>query len=305
MGNNPSRPLYRENADPNVPPSLRFSRHRQMVIVTMFGKRRKYLCFSTPHSYDRFKAAGKKFGTPQNILDGGLGVPLFEFEDPYSLVRLVNGDNVRFRVSKFVLQDAAATLPHSNCSVVCQDGKKAIYKMPFCEVTRSFGEGGRSAFEYVFYTPDGTTSVSTRKHRMCLDSDARLGEWNVGWRRTSSENYDLVVLPPQARSLLDSREVRASKPSNTKALERNAIVWAKFEDVGEPFLPKLTKKLAVVTVGEVDFETDATAYGLLGVPWFSQVIACMALVQCQWIQQEGRNNRKNRTLSNRMSRQFN
>ncbi|SCU94410.1 LAFA_0F21660g1_1 [Lachancea sp. 'fantastica'] len=296
MGNSPSKPINRNNNDPNIPPSLRFSRHRQMIISSVFSVHRRYLCFSTAHSYERFKNSGKKYGIPQNLQDEGLGVPLFEFEDPSTLTRLVNSSDGRFQISKFVFQSSSLPPPHPESTVVCQNQTHVIYKMPFCIVTRIFS-GSRSGFEFTFYTSDGNLVVQTLKHHLTIELDARLGDWNVGWRRTRLEDYDLLVLPPQARSLLDPPEVSASKPGGSQSrqmYERNALVWAKYIDAGESFLPALSHKLAVLDIGEVDFETDATAYGLASIPWFSQVIACIALVQCQRIQERRRQNKKRR-----------
>ncbi|CEP62176.1 uncharacterized protein LALA0_S04e09560g [Lachancea lanzarotensis] len=296
MGSTPSRPLIRNNNDPNVPPSLRFSRHRQMILSSVFSVHRRYLCFSTAHSYERFKAAGKKYGTAQNLRDEGLGVPLFEFEDPSALTRLTNSDIGRFQISKFVYQSTSQPPPHPESTVVCQNKTHVIYKMPFCIVNRIYS-GSRSGYEFSFYTPDGILTVKALKHHLSIELDALLGEWNVGWRRTRFEDYDLLVLPPQARSLLDPPEVSASKPSGSQSrqkYERNATLWAKYLDAGESFLPAMSKKLAVLEIGEVEFETDATAYGLASIPWFSQVIACMALVQCQRIQQTRRKNKRGR-----------
>ncbi|SCU99455.1 LADA_0H19878g1_1 [Lachancea dasiensis] len=297
MGNDISRPIVLKDHDPNVPPSLQFSRHRKMVIASVFSQTRKYLCFSTLHSYEKFKSAGRKVGTQQNLDDDGLGVPVFEFEDPYAISRMMKQDGVRFRIYKFVLQSPLDPIPHPNSTVVCQDKQKVIYKIPFCEVCRHYS-GFRLSYSYTFFTPEGLVEVLAKKHKGVLDLDTRLGEWNVTWRHAGCGNYDLVVLPSSAPSLLDDKEIRKNKAragGGSDAHHKGAVVWAKYWGYREAFLPHFTRKLATLDVGEVPFETDAAEYGLRSIPWYSQVIACMAMVQCQ-VQQE-RSRRRNRNSS--------
>ncbi|SCV02329.1 LANO_0F16776g1_1 [Lachancea nothofagi CBS 11611] len=296
MGNTPSRHVRLNDENPNVPPSLRFSRKREMVVATVFGKTRKYMCFSTQHSYERFVNSSRKINTERNLADDGLGVPIFEFEDPHALNRVFSSDGVRFRVYKYVLQQTSDPLPHPNSVVVKQNKSKIIYKMPFCEIHET-ARGTRSGFEYVFYTPEMNFLVRSKKHHGNLNTDSRLGDWNVRWLGVSNGVYDLVVLPSSVPSLLEDKDIRKSKyasRSNTRETLSNAIVWAKLWDHGEPFLPKLTKKLATIQIGELSLETDAAAYGLCAIPWYSQVIACMAMVQVHMQQEQRRNNGRNR-----------
>ncbi|CEP62177.1 uncharacterized protein LALA0_S04e09582g [Lachancea lanzarotensis] len=279
MGNSPSKPLRGIKNDPNAPPSLRFTRKRQMVIPVAYGKRKEYLCFPTAHSYELFKARGKKFSTPENMQDEDLGVPLFEFKNLGPLERFGSSENERYLISKFVCQSISQPPPYFESIVVCQSETHIIYKSPFCTVIKAF-KTSRCSYDFIFYTPNEMPPLRLVQHCSSVGLDTRLGDWDVSWRRTGKEDYELLVLlPPE-----ESATIPGNHP-NHNLFEPNAPVWAQYIDAEESFSHSMSGKFAVLNIGETDLESDSTAYGIASIPWFSLVIACMALVQCHRIQE--------------------
>ncbi|CUS24885.1 LAQU0S21e00650g1_1 [Lachancea quebecensis] len=287
MGSTPSKPITQHTSD--VPPSLRFCRERHMVLASVFYKTRSLMCFPTQHSFERFLSNSRKIRAE----DDGMGVPSLVLEDPYLLSRVFKGDGVRYRIYKYVLCSASDPLPHPSCSAVSQAGDRIIYKMPFCEVYKAVHAGMQPGYKLVFYTPDGSLNVDLIKHRMSFDMDSQLGEWDVKWVRKARslllpDKFELLVTgssmsPPGARG--------PAGPSATRV--PGTAVWARYKDTDTAFLPKITRKLASLDVGEIEIESNAASYGLEEIPWYTQVIACMSLVICSLQQDRKEKRRRN------------
>ncbi|SCV06158.1 LANO_0H23376g1_1 [Lachancea nothofagi CBS 11611] len=280
MGNSSSRPIICNEHDETVSPSLRFSRQREMVVASIFTNLSTIMIFPSEHSFDRYKKSGRKIRIQSNLENDGLGVPLLECDDKFLSQTVSGASKPRYRIYKNVLQPEAQKPPHPNCSIVCEDKTRAIYRMPFCEVYKEI-RGTRTSYRYVFYTPDGLQEVLLKRHRFSQNMDTRLGEWNVGWRLRGSGDFDLKVIPANMPTLLEDKEIRkAKKASSTREDATDAILWAKYLENSGLSMPQMVRKRVSLHVGETSFETDAAAYGLIGVPWFSQVIACMGMVLC-------------------------
>lgn len=270
-----------------------------MVLASVFYKTRSLMCFPTQHSFEKFLSNSRKIRAE----DDGMGVPSLVLEDPYLLSRVFKGDGVRYRIYKYVLCSASDPLPHPSCSVVSQADDRIIYKMPFCEVYKAVHGGLQPGYRLVFYTPDGSLNVDLIKHHTSFDMDSQLGEWNVTWVRKArslllADKFELLVVgsvaPPPPTTAGAPGAHRLAAYAATRA--SGAAVWARYKDTDTAFLPKITRKLASLNVGEIEIESNAASYGLDEIPWYTQVIACMSLVICTLQQDRKEKRRRNNSM---------
>ncbi|SCV01028.1 LAMI_0G08878g1_1 [Lachancea mirantina] len=299
MGNSPSRPIVQESYGQEVPPGLRFSRERTMILASLFASR-KLMCFPTPHSYERFLNNKRKIDIPANLEDGGLGIPLFEFK--YDFFNVPFSSAPKFEIYKYtVIEKGQDYLIPADAKVICVSGGKQLIKSLFCEIWDKTFKGLRTGYEFVFQSQDGPQQFIMLKHHMRENFESTIGDWHVNWcSGFDSTHMDLVVLDPDMPFLFDDKETAAKKKALEKTQKKgmdDLPLWARFRFVSPGILPKLTTKQATLTIGEIDLETNPTEFGLAAIPWYSQIIACMSLLLAYRVERRRKRNNSNNQLN--------
>lgn len=295
MGNSSSKPIVQPQYDSSIPPAFHFTRTRHMVIAC---SNREFHCFPTEHSYERRKNT-RKSGAPVTLDDGALGVPLLTLERSNLFQRAFDSDAPYCRIYKYMLQKSSEAPLNERCEMVHKSGELVLYKMPFCEVKKSWSRGLRTCYELSIWSVDGIQKLVMIEHRWGSDLDTKIGPWNVQWRQEGFESFSLTTIPDEMPSLLDDEEtIKRKKQNKTKISDSKRYLCAKFSTTGKSHTLRSFAKLADLCVGEIDIETDAASYGLYSVPWYTQVTACMGLILTlvQMEKREDRNKRSRRRM---------
>ncbi|SCW00571.1 LAFE_0C07140g1_1 [Lachancea fermentati] len=286
MGNSSSKSTVKPQYKPDVPPAFRFSRERHMVLS---ANGNELQCFPTERSLEVCKSALLS-GSRLTLSPGALGVPLLGLERRGSLPQGDGYDMPYCSIYKCVLQSSTEPPSHKNSEILLRDDAQIVYKVPFCEVTkRTWSEGRRATYKMKVSTIDGIQIIEMAQHRWGYDLDTKLGSWNVQWHDKGFETVNLITIPEGMPSFLDDDETRIRKcKKKTKAPASEKYMCAKLVSTGKTYSPTVFATLAHLCVGEIDMEVDPHSYGLVNVPWYSQIIACMGLIVCN-IQLERRN----------------
>lgn len=266
------------NNESAVEPQFQINRRRNMPIVKRLGQVGYYV-FPSENSYDKFKANGEKFG---HLDAEGMGLPLLHMETGTPSFGMVAGCSSVFMIFKFLLFSAKSPPPAIQHELVAQDGQFCLYKVPFCEIYRNGLFQSMSAeYRLVFPFENGPGYNCTMKRSfMNRDMYSFVGDTNLRWHVSASilynrDHYTLQILDDCVPNLLDDPDLQKKKKAMKKGKKPKNVVIGHYTRTFRDSLPHHYSKRANLYIGE---RADSSLYGIEGVPWTSQVLACQGLV---------------------------